>query len=279
MQVSEAIFKYGRVLGVQVVPVYGGQPIGRQLQALDRGVARGRRHARARPRPHRSRVAAARPTCAPWCSTRPTRCSTWASPRTSSRSSGRCPTSARRCCSRRPCRRASPASPSATCGDPVRITIAGADTSDRTPALVTQRAYVVQRAHKPAALGPHPRHRGAEGRPRLLPHTHRGRPADRDDERARLPRRGAARRHGPGPARPRDGPAARRHRRAAHRHRRRRPRARRRRAHPRRQLRRARRRPRATCTASGASGGRGARVWPSRWPSRGSSACSPTSSG
>ena len=35
MQVAEAIFKYGRVLGVNVVPVYGGQPIGRQLQALD----------------------------------------------------------------------------------------------------------------------------------------------------------------------------------------------------------------------------------------------------
>ena len=38
MQVSEAIFKYGRAIGVKVVPVYGGQPIFRQLQALDRGV-------------------------------------------------------------------------------------------------------------------------------------------------------------------------------------------------------------------------------------------------
>ena len=38
MQVSEAIFKYGRTLGVKVVPIYGGQPIFRQLQALDRGV-------------------------------------------------------------------------------------------------------------------------------------------------------------------------------------------------------------------------------------------------
>lgn len=37
MQVSEAIFKYGRGLGVRVTPVYGGQPIYRQLQALDRG--------------------------------------------------------------------------------------------------------------------------------------------------------------------------------------------------------------------------------------------------
>ncbi len=38
VQVSEAIFKYGRHLGVRVVPIYGGQPIYRQLQQLDRGV-------------------------------------------------------------------------------------------------------------------------------------------------------------------------------------------------------------------------------------------------
>ncbi len=38
VQVSEAIFKYGRHLGVKVVPIYGGQPIQRQLQQLDRGV-------------------------------------------------------------------------------------------------------------------------------------------------------------------------------------------------------------------------------------------------
>ena len=38
MQVSEAIFRYGRELDVKVTPIYGGQPIYRQLQALDRGV-------------------------------------------------------------------------------------------------------------------------------------------------------------------------------------------------------------------------------------------------
>ena len=38
MQVSEAIFKYGAHLGARVVPIYGGQPIFRQLQLLDRGV-------------------------------------------------------------------------------------------------------------------------------------------------------------------------------------------------------------------------------------------------
>jgi ATP-dependent RNA helicase DeaD len=38
VQVSEAIHKYGRGLGARVLPIYGGQPIGRQLQALGRGV-------------------------------------------------------------------------------------------------------------------------------------------------------------------------------------------------------------------------------------------------
>lgn len=38
VQVSEATFKYGRHLGVKVLPVFGGQPIYRQIKALDRGV-------------------------------------------------------------------------------------------------------------------------------------------------------------------------------------------------------------------------------------------------
>ncbi|MEA2268038.1 MAG: ATP-dependent helicase DeaD [Solirubrobacteraceae bacterium] len=38
MQVSEAIHRYGRELGARVLPIYGGQPIGRQLKALQRGV-------------------------------------------------------------------------------------------------------------------------------------------------------------------------------------------------------------------------------------------------
>lgn len=37
VQVSEAIVQYGKKLGAKVVPVFGGQPIGRQLGALDRG--------------------------------------------------------------------------------------------------------------------------------------------------------------------------------------------------------------------------------------------------
>jgi len=38
VQVSEALYRYGRELDAQVLPIYGGQPIGRQLQALRRGV-------------------------------------------------------------------------------------------------------------------------------------------------------------------------------------------------------------------------------------------------
>lgn len=37
MQVSEALHRYGRGLGVRVVPVYGGQPISRQLRSLEAG--------------------------------------------------------------------------------------------------------------------------------------------------------------------------------------------------------------------------------------------------
>jgi ATP-dependent RNA helicase DeaD len=37
MQVSEAMHRYGRDMGARVLPIYGGQPIGRQLRALERG--------------------------------------------------------------------------------------------------------------------------------------------------------------------------------------------------------------------------------------------------
>ncbi|MDP9389161.1 MAG: DEAD/DEAH box helicase, partial [Actinomycetota bacterium] len=38
VQVSEAIHRYGCHLGTRVVPIYGGQPIARQLRGLERGV-------------------------------------------------------------------------------------------------------------------------------------------------------------------------------------------------------------------------------------------------
>src|SRR5699024_2376789 len=38
MQVSEATHKYGRGIDARVLPIFGGQPIGRQISALRRGV-------------------------------------------------------------------------------------------------------------------------------------------------------------------------------------------------------------------------------------------------
>src|SRR4029079_15907986 len=38
MQVAEAVHRYGRRLGVRVLPIYGGQPMQQQLRALKRGV-------------------------------------------------------------------------------------------------------------------------------------------------------------------------------------------------------------------------------------------------
>ncbi len=38
MQVSEAMHRYGHDIGARVLPIYGGQPIDRQLKALKRGV-------------------------------------------------------------------------------------------------------------------------------------------------------------------------------------------------------------------------------------------------
>jgi len=38
MQVAEAMLSYGRGMGARVLPVYGGEPIGRQLGAIRRGV-------------------------------------------------------------------------------------------------------------------------------------------------------------------------------------------------------------------------------------------------
>ena len=53
VQVSEAFHRYGKDLGARVLPIYGGQPIGRQLQRPGHG--RGRRGGHPGPgaRPHR----------------------------------------------------------------------------------------------------------------------------------------------------------------------------------------------------------------------------------
>ena len=60
---------------------------------------------------------------------------------------------ARRCCSRPRCRPASTASPAATCATRSASRWAGPPTEPGEAPLVRQTAYVVPRAHKPAALG------------------------------------------------------------------------------------------------------------------------------
>ena len=237
MQVSEAIHRYGRALGARVLPIYGGQPIGRQLGALRDGVD----------------VVVATPGRALDHIGRGTLASTAsrmvvldeademldmgfaedieaileATPddRQTVLFSATMPPRIDAIAKRH-------------LRDPVRIQI------ERAAATATpcrRRPAGVRRAARPQAgrARARARRRGADGGDRVLPHPHRGRPAHRDAQRARLPGRGAARRHDPGAARPGDGPPARRHRRPARRHRRRRPRPRHRSAHPRRQLRRA----------------------------------------
>ena len=236
--------------------------------------ARGGRHPGPCHRPHQPRVAGARRRSARSCSTRPTRCSTWASPTTSSRSSSARPTDRQTVLFSATMPRRIVSIAKRHQRDPVRIEIGKATDRRRARRSCARRCTSCDRAHKASALGRVLDIEAPDGRHRVLPHSHRGRSAHRHHERSRLPRRGAARRHGPEPARSRDGAAARRHRRAAGRHRRRGPRARRRPAHPRRQLRRARRRRRATCTASVASAAPAARASPSPWPSRASDGCS-----
>jgi ATP-dependent RNA helicase DeaD len=79
MQVSEAIHKYAKGVGLTVLPVYGGAPMHQQIRALERGahivVAT----------PGRAldllkRTLSGSTPCRFSSSTRPTKCSTWASP-------------------------------------------------------------------------------------------------------------------------------------------------------------------------------------------------------
>ncbi len=151
MQVSEAIFKYGRQLGVKVVPVYGGQPIFRQLQSLERGV-----HVvvgtPGRILDHLGRrsldVAEIRTVVLDeademldmgFAEDIETILGSLPTERQTVLFSATIPP-----------RIAGMAKRFLT--DPVRITVGGTASADR-PALITQRAFVVQRAHKPAALG------------------------------------------------------------------------------------------------------------------------------
>ncbi len=239
-QVAEAVHSYGR--GPRRAGAADLRRSAHRPPAAARPRARGgrrRRHARPRARPHpprgRCRLRRSRPSC----STRPTRCSTWASPTTSRRSCPTRPATARPSCSRRRCRRASTPSSAITCNNPVRIQLGGERHAPGEAPKVRQSAYIVPRAHKPAALG---RLLDLESPTAAIVFCRTRDEVDTLTE--TLNGRGyrAEALHGGMTQEQRDardGPAAGRDDRVAGGHRRRRPRPRRRPAHPRRQLRRA----------------------------------------
>jgi ATP-dependent RNA helicase DeaD len=152
VQVSEACYRYGRALRARVVPVYGGQPIGRQLDALRAGA-----HVvvatpgRALDHIERGtlRLDAVRMVVLDEADemldmgfAEDIEAILTATPeaRQTVLFSATMPPRIGRIASR-------------FMRDPVRIEIARAATDDDAPQLITERAYVVTRAHKPAALG------------------------------------------------------------------------------------------------------------------------------
>ncbi|MDQ3106637.1 MAG: DEAD/DEAH box helicase, partial [Actinomycetota bacterium] len=152
IQVSEAIHKYGRQLGARVLPIYGGQPIGRQLGALERGVdvvvatpgraldhlARGTLHLDALQlvvldeADEMLDMGFAEDIESLLAATPPSRQTLLFSATMPPRIDGM---------ARRHLR------------DPIRIEIGRAGSTPGEAPLVRQMAYVVARAHKPAALG------------------------------------------------------------------------------------------------------------------------------
>jgi ATP-dependent RNA helicase DeaD len=151
MQVSEAIFKYGRASSVKVVPVYGGQPIFRQLQSLERGVdvvvgTPGR------VLDHLRRGSLTVEDIRTVVLDEADEMLDMGFAEDIEAILGSLPSS-------RQTVLFSATMPPRITGiakrfldDPVRISVGGTPSAER-PALITQRAYVVQRAHKPAALG------------------------------------------------------------------------------------------------------------------------------
>jgi ATP-dependent RNA helicase DeaD len=151
MQVSEAMFKYGRRLGVSVVPVFGGQPIFRQLQSLQRGVdvvvgTPGR------VRDHLGRGSLRVDAITTVVLDEADEMLDMGFAEDIDAILGELPTARQTVLfsATMPPRITGIAKRFLT--DPVRIAIDTRASSDRPP-LISQRAYVVQRAHKPAALG------------------------------------------------------------------------------------------------------------------------------
>ena len=109
-QVEEAFGKYGVNHKLNLALLIGGVSFGDQEAKIARGADVRHRDPRTPARFHRARRPAPERASRFWSSTKPTACSTWASFPTSSASASWCRSPARRCSSRRRCRRKSPAS-------------------------------------------------------------------------------------------------------------------------------------------------------------------------
>ena len=191
IQVAGAMHQLGRYHRVTTLPIYGGQPIERQLRALSARCADRRRHAGPGDGPHAARHAGPLAIRRWSRSTRRTRCSTWASWRTSSSSSRRSPRSDRPRSSPPPSRRASPRSPASISRDPKRVSVNVAHVTvanDHADRLRSARRRQVRRPHA------HPRCRDAAVRDHLLPHQERDERAGGAARRRGLHRRGDQRR-------------------------------------------------------------------------------------
>ena len=195
MQVAEAIHKYAKGVGVTVLPLYGGAPMHQQIRALERGAdvvvatpGRALDHIR------RGTLKLDAPA--------------GAGPRRSRRDARH---GLRRRSRRDPRRRrpetrqtalfsaTMPARILAIAGrhlkNPARVTIAREKTAAGKLPRVRQSRLHRRRAPQAGDARPRARHGGSGRHAGVLPHAARSRIAGRDAQRARPPRRGAARRH------------------------------------------------------------------------------------
>ena len=178
-----------RRLGVRVVPVYGGQPIGQQLRGLRRGVdvvvaTPGRAV------DHLNRGSLGLDdVSARSCSTRPTRCSTWASRRTSTRSSTSTPAERQTALFSATISPVDPRIAKRHLRDPARVrsTPSGRPATARRGSA--RSAYVVRRVGQARGPVPHPRRRGPDLGPGVRADPRRGRRSRRGAERPRARRR------------------------------------------------------------------------------------------
>ena len=181
MQVAEAVHRYGRRMGVRVLPIYGGQAYrASRFARCERGVdvvvatpGRALDHIR------RGTLQLDAVTRVVLDEADEMLDMGFAEDIEAilAADAGR---RGRRCCFRRRCRRGSPRSPSGICSDPVAITIAAERSRRARRRACGRRPTSCQRAHKLAALGRILDMENPTSAHRLLPHAHRSRRAGRD---------------------------------------------------------------------------------------------------